>query len=200
MNLKAVSLFISIFLMQFIMSCDEWIDDCNCSPVKDYNVAYSEISVDPVNIENIESLVTVTDTVSKENFGIIVAVDYDRNEIVSLLNKNYGFSSAMACSCITSQFLVADSLDYIEVFETSTSINKDVTQYFKLSDSEVTGGTTIQLPVLPEYFFWDELPATFLLEISNHDSISNSSSFTVDLYLKSGERHTAETTIINFFD
>ncbi|MCP4460371.1 MAG: hypothetical protein GY816_20465 [Cytophagales bacterium] len=191
MNSKSIIAFVSIFLIQFVMSCNP----CKCDDAITYEVEYDGITITPWNTSGFGAT-EVIDTVYRNSFGITLSVNFEPRK-VSRIPKNFGFSAALACDCIGDEYNFIDPIDNAEIYVTdvSTDEQQDITELFGAY------GFSGELISLSELFsIQEEWHDGFQFELIDFDSIPSTAFFTVIVYLESGIRLSEQTQQINFHD
>ena len=189
MNTKSVIALISIFFIQFVMSC------CTCDEPVTYKVEYDGITVTPWNTAGFNAT-KVMDTVYRNAFGLTLSVNFEQYKISSLYN-NFGLSAALACSCADDEYNYINPIDYAEIYVTNVSTNEqqNVTEYFGAYNY------SSELISLAELFsIREEWHDGFQFELIDFDAIPSSAVFTVNVYLESGTRFSEQTQQIKFHD
>ena len=191
---KAVLLSVFISLIQLFFSCDP----CVCPDPQAYEIVYDEILVTAFNTAGFY-VNPVEDTVYKNAFGITLITNYEMVLIAANISggTGLGFSSLMACDCITDSHTYADPISHANIYATD-ALNQetmDVTDKFVAFDPYANQQISIN-ELFEQLEPWQDL---FQFELADFDSIPNSAIFTVKLYLESGIKFIEHTEQINFY-
>ena len=200
MNTKSVIALISIFFIQFVMSCR---DECDCGHSGVYEVEYDGITVTPWNTAGFNAT-KVMDTVHRNAFGLTLSVNFEQYKISSLHN-NFGLSAALACSCVPPEYYYTDPIDYAEVYVTDISTNEqqNATEHFGAYNYPDGSISLTDFFSIRQKEYEDRHLHPFLelqLELTEFEDVPSSAVFTVNVYLKSGTKFSEQTQQIKFHD
>lgn len=195
---KASFVFALIFITQLIFSCDvgDW---CDCAPSQNLEIIYDDVEITAWNTAGFRSKI-VKDTVFKEAFGLSVSVNFTTTAIAMTRKTpiSFGFNSAMACSCAEDDYHYNDPISNLKILVKDTVANEgwDVTSNF--STYGYSNGDPISLEELfAQRADWHD---GFQFDLTQTDSIPNSSFFTIEVYLESGKILTSATDRILFYE
>lgn len=194
MNSKSITILLGVFILQTVSSC------CFCDDVVSYDVIYESLDLTPIDTSGFSNT-EVSDTVFKQSFGLEVSVNSDWQVVSnSSIFKNFGFSSAYACSCPDDEVNTLDPIASADVFmivEGGEEIR--INALFNVVRYNTNG---INLMSLTEYFSIrsDGRGSSFQMELIDGDDLPNKVSFKVDVNLDSGRKFTQQTEQILFFD
>jgi hypothetical protein len=192
---KVLFLLVTLFLIQFVISCHP----CNCSNTS-YDVIYDGINLNAINTSKFQpQIIEEYDTVYRNIFALGVVLQYDLEERTGMVlpSASYGFSSAMACSCYTPRFY-PDGISHAKVFviDTNTDEKTEITTNFGVHSPQADGFISLE-----EFFDQkDESQNYFIFQLLDGQNIPNSSVFTVETHLFSGEILSQSSSQIIFYD
>jgi hypothetical protein len=178
------------FLVQVITSCL-----FHCPEPGTFENRYYAVQIEARNTSGFYDI-PVTDSVFKNTFGLIVAVNF---ESVQIANKGFSFqvfNTAMAFSCVGDTYLYPDPIDYIEIYvlDTKTQIRQKVSECFG-----VYGYSTSEPMTLDEFFeIREDWHDGFQFELIDYKTIPDDAVFIAEALLESGQIFTAETAEIHF--
>lgn len=188
MNSKSIVVFILIFLVQLIISCNS----CGHDPVS-YEIEYTGIIVHTWDTSGFYEK-EVKDSVSRNSFGLSFYPNYEMQEIAHFQN-NFSFSAALACD--PAYPAVTDPIDYAEIYVTDI-VNDTLQNVTELFGAYMyTGELTSVSELFASQTEWFE---EFRVELIQPDSIPPSAVFSVHLHLESGIMLSADTQQVNFYD
>lgn len=191
MRNKVLIIIIFGFISQIIISC------CDCCDTFTYENIYTGVTVIPYDNSGFNSEIAA-DTVYKNAFGLGIHVKFESQLAENSIELGLGFNSAMAfsCDCIGGEYLYPDPISYFNIFMID-QINEqkiNVTEFFKIQ------GYNGELIALDDFFIQrEEWHDGFQVELVNHDSISSSAIFEVEVFFESGKSFKGQTDIVNFY-
>jgi hypothetical protein len=197
MKKKVFILFTTIFLIQFVVSCEM----CGgCSGGNSYTVSYRGVDISAYDTSGaINKIIEEQDTVYKYAFGLSVYVESVQEKTGMILPKpSYGFATAMACEpCPVDEYSYPNPISHVEIWviNTKTDEKTNITANFGVYQEQ----DFISL----ETFFSqrsNDNYASFVFDLLEHQSIPNSSVFVVETHLESGEIFSQSTPQISFYD
>lgn len=208
MNTKFFLVFIGLFTIQFLYSCDLFYCNASCSSARDYHINLTNLELD-INHYNYDwdYYKEVPDSVSRSNDELSVILTFTPDfvqdpEAISFREAGGGFNTASACSdCYyESHYYLVDlikSVD-IEVLDVSNSSITAVNSLFT-----TTEWYTDYLPLdevdfnAIDYFY--EAPVLLYLYLEEAANIPDSSVFRVKVMMASGTNFSSETELIKFY-
>jgi len=191
MRNKVLTILLLGFMSQIIFSC------CDCGDTFTYENVYTGVTVIAYDNSGFSSDIAI-DTVYKNAFGLGVNVNFDSKLADNSVNLGLGFNSALAfsCDCIGDEYFYPDPISYFEIYEINqlNGQKTNVSDYFKI---EGYSGELISLDdFFPQREDWHD---GFQIELVDHDSISNSVIFEVEVFFESNKSFVGQTDIVNFY-
>lgn len=191
MRNKVLIILLFGFVSQIIISC------CNCDDTFTYENIYTGVTVTPYDNTGFYSEIAA-DTVYKNAFGLGVQVNFESKLAENHINLGLGFNSAMAfsCDCIGDEYLYPDPISCLKIF----MIDQINGQKINVTDCFQIQGYSGELIALEDFFAQrEEWHDGFQIELVEHDSISNSVIFEVEVFFESSKSFIGQTDIVNFY-
>jgi len=189
---KILTILLIGFVLQIIIS------SCGCGDSFTYENIYTGVTIIPYDNSGFNSKIA-TDTVYKNAFGLVIQVNFDSKLADNSVKFGLGFNSAMAFSsdCIGDEYLYPDPISYFDIFMINQLDGRKtkVTDFFKILGYK---GELISLEdFFPQREEWHD---GFQIELVDHDSISNSVIFEVEVFLESNKSFIGQTEVVHFYN
>lgn len=168
---------------------------CNCPEMSTYEIEYNNVDITAYDTSDF-GYSPVEDSVYKNAFGLGVLVSSTQNKIGMVQIGSFGFSNAMACDCMGSEYRYPDPIDNAVIYMTNieSGIEQEVTEFFEISGYD-------GVPIALETFFMNRYDGHdgFQFKLAQYDEVPNSVIFRVEISLESGTVFSDETDQINFY-
>jgi hypothetical protein len=175
---------------------------CDC--LEPIYINYTNCSLTINNLDNsgAEPIVTLSNTFSKDAFGIKVVINNNENICKVKTNKSFFFQSAYATSCHCPpelQYLPIDSISSVKVttnkdFDSQHSENSDVSEYFFVfSGNEFY---KIEENIVKTFYDFNNSKLEFDLLLMTPPTIGKEHQFKVTIELSDGRTLNAQTDLL----
>lgn len=214
MKRKIVLTFLVLGVLQLGLLCQK--EECKvCPTLKNLTTHFEKLTLTVWNTAGLRSQVASQDTLYKQSFGLELEIEFANSSVAHLQvpTCGLGFNTLLAGAkcplCFEYALINRDPYDSLRILMTDiqTRINHNFTSAFRFRDKPLANledylakdTVTILAEGSAVNGIYKHRSFTFYLDLIDFKTVPNSAIFTVELFLRSGQKLSVKTEQINFY-